>query len=350
MDAERQGCVLVFRLGSIGDTVVALPCFHGIARAYPNHRRVLLTNALTSRRASSAESVLDGTGLVNEVIYYPVGDFSPRQVLSLILKIRRMRPVILIYLAERPRVGPVVRDFAFFTAAGALRIVGLPWSRTLREGRVDAQTLEVEQEALRLARLLEGIVPVSLSPANWELRLSAAELAAADRLLRSMESTDPPLGIAPGAKIAAKDWGSDNWASLLRSQAAKCAGMGLVMVGAADERALCEDLAPLWKGPVLNLCGTLSPRETAAALRHCKLLVCHDSGPMHLAATQQTRCIALFGNYNRPRKWYPFGSGHRVVYEPKGVREITVPRVAAEIDRALVGEDPTAHSQPHPAG
>jgi ADP-heptose:LPS heptosyltransferase len=125
--------------------------------------------------------------------------------------------------------------------------------------------------------------------------------------------------------------------------------MGLVMVGAADERALCEDLAPLWKGPVLNLCGTLSPRETAAALRHCKLLVCHDSGPMHLAATQQTRCIALFGNYNRPRKWYPFGSGHRVVYEPKGVREITVPRVAAEIDRALVGEDPTAHSQPHPA-
>jgi ADP-heptose:LPS heptosyltransferase len=125
--------------------------------------------------------------------------------------------------------------------------------------------------------------------------------------------------------------------------------MGLVMVGAADERSLCAELAPLWAGPVLNLSGTLTPRETAAALRRCRLLVCHDSGPMHLAATQQTRCVALFGNYNRPRKWYPWGSGHRVVYEPGGIREITVPRVAAEIDIALVGEGLTTYARPHPA-
>jgi ADP-heptose:LPS heptosyltransferase len=90
---------------------------------------------------------------------------------------------------------------------------------------------------------------------------------------------------------------------------------------------------------VLNLSGTLTPRETAAALRRCRLLVCHDSGPMHLAATQQTRCVALFGNYNRPRKWYPWGSGHRVIYEPRGVREISVQRVADEIDGTLETQD-----------
>ena len=332
---ERQGCVLIFRLGSIGDTVVALPCFHAIARAYPGQRRVLLTNELTSKRASSAESVLDGTGLIDEVIYYPVGDFSPRQVASLIRKIRRIRPATLLYLAERPTAGPVYRDFAFFKAAGVPRIVGLPWNKGLRACRVDPRTQELEYEAERLARLLEDTLPVDLSPANWDLKLCAAELATAERWLDSIGPARPVLAIAPGAKIAAKDWGAGNWAALLKCVAAQFADMGLVLVGAADERALCADLAPLWQGPVLNLSGTLTPRETAAVLRRCRLLICHDSGPMHLAASQQTRCLALFGNTNRPRKWYPFGGGHRVIYEPRGVREITVQRVADELRSEL---------------
>jgi ADP-heptose:LPS heptosyltransferase len=350
MDAERQGCVLVFRLGSIGDTVVALPCFHAIARAYPHHRRVLLTNALTSKRASSAETVLDGTGLIDEVIYYPVGDFGPRQVLSLIRQIRRLNPALLFYLAERHSGGPVYRDFAFFAAAGVPKIVGLPWNKTLRDGRVDSHTLELEPEAQRLSRLVESTVPVSLSPDNWDLKLSAAELATADKSLSAIPGSDSLCAVAPGAKFAVKDWGADNWASLLKSWSTKHAGMGLVMIGAADEWALCEKLRPQWAGQSLNLCGELTPRETAAALRHCRLLVCHDSGPMHLAATQGTRCVALFGNYNRPRKWYPFGNGHRVIYEPKGVREITVSRVAVEIDSALGGEDLTPHARPRTVG
>jgi heptosyltransferase III len=121
----------------------------------------------------------------------------------------------------------------------------------------------------------------------------------------------------------------------LKSLASNYAGLPLIMVGAADERAPCDELAQHWAGPILNLCGILTPRETAAALRRCKLLVCHDSGPMHLAASQQTRCVALFGNHNRPRQWYPFGDAHIVIYEPRGVREIRVQRVASEIYRAL---------------
>ena len=36
--------VLIYRLGSLGDTVVALPCFHLIERTFPGAERVLLTN------------------------------------------------------------------------------------------------------------------------------------------------------------------------------------------------------------------------------------------------------------------------------------------------------------------
>ena len=67
-------------------------------------------------------------------------------------------------------------------------------------------------------------------------------------------------------------------------------------------------------GPVVNLCGKLTPRESAAAFERARMFVGHDSGPMHLAAAVQTPCVAIFAARNIPRVWFPFGEQHRVVY------------------------------------
>jgi ADP-heptose:LPS heptosyltransferase len=64
----------------------------------------------------------------------------------------------------------------------------------------------------------------------------------------------------------------------------------------------------------VNLCGKLTPRESAAAFRRARLFIGHDSGPMHLAAAVQTPCVAIFAARNKPRVWFPYGSQHRVVY------------------------------------
>ena len=56
---------------------------------------------------------------------------------------------------------------------------------------------------------------------------------------------------------------------------------------------------------------------------------------MHLAASQGTPCIALFGNLNRPRQWFPYGSHHAVKYEPNGVQHISVERVVDSVEAAI---------------
>ena len=40
--------VVIYRLGTLGDTIVALPCFHQIARVFPNAARIILTNEIPS--------------------------------------------------------------------------------------------------------------------------------------------------------------------------------------------------------------------------------------------------------------------------------------------------------------
>ena len=49
--------VLIYRLGSLGDTLVALPCFHLIERMFPGSERVLLTNFPVHAKAPAAAAV-----------------------------------------------------------------------------------------------------------------------------------------------------------------------------------------------------------------------------------------------------------------------------------------------------
>jgi hypothetical protein len=50
--------VLIFRLGSLGDTIVALPAFHLIARAFPDAERIVLTDEPRNAQESDPDGVL----------------------------------------------------------------------------------------------------------------------------------------------------------------------------------------------------------------------------------------------------------------------------------------------------
>jgi heptosyltransferase-3 len=333
----KQPNIVIFRIGSIGDSVVCLPCLHAIARAYPGHRRILLTNVPDSARAASAHSVLEGSGLIHQTLHFPLGLAKLGHTLALARCLRRLEPQALVYLAPRPTTLPVLRDILFFKAAGVRRVIGAPLDANKRRLRVDPATGELEFEAQRLARLLGDWIPVDLSRSNWSMCLSAAELATAAAHLAQLPPDLPLIGLSPGAKVAAKDWGEANWTALVERLNASALRLALVFFGAPDERALTERLASRWSGQHINLSGSLSPRESAAVLARCTALVCHDSGPMHLAASQGTACIALFGHYNKPRQWFPYGEGHRVLHEPRGIERIEVRTVVDALQDILQG-------------
>ncbi|HEV2278815.1 MAG TPA: hypothetical protein VGS02_11595, partial [Acidobacteriaceae bacterium] len=63
--------VLIYRLGSLGDTVVAVPALRLVERAFPDAQRFLLTNMPTHSNAPAAYAVLQGSGLIHGFIDYP---------------------------------------------------------------------------------------------------------------------------------------------------------------------------------------------------------------------------------------------------------------------------------------
>src|SRR5438093_55389 len=63
--------VLVFRVGQLGDTLIALPAIEAIRRRHPDDRLVLLTDRHPSdRKHVSSWEVLGPTGCFDSVLHY----------------------------------------------------------------------------------------------------------------------------------------------------------------------------------------------------------------------------------------------------------------------------------------
>ncbi len=310
--------VLIYRLGSLGDTVVALPALHLVARAFPEAERRMLTNVPVNAKAPAAAAVLGGMGLVQGYFRYAVGTRSLRELASLWWRIARWRPQALVYMAAARGVDAAVRDARFFRLCGIGWQIGVPLTEAMQENLRSGPDGTVEPEAARLARNLAELGDGRLEdPASWDLRLSSAERSKAVEALAPVAGK-PAIAVSVGTKVQSKDWGAENWRALLGELAGCYPGHALAMLGVGEESAASEAAAEGWRsaggGPVVNLCGRLAPRESAAVLAESRIFIGHDSGPMHLAAAVQTVCVAIFAARNKPRMWFPYGSQHRVVY------------------------------------
>jgi len=321
--------VLLYRLGSLGDMVVALPALHLVARAFPNAERRLLTNVPVSAKAAPAEAVLGGSGLVDGFVRYPLGTRSVWHLARLWWTLVRWRPEVVVYLAATRGVNAARRDARFFRLCGARRLVGVPVTEAMQQNLYGAVRgagyaaglfeVDLEPEAARLVRCVAELGASDVEDlANWDLRLSDDERQAAAWAIGEEALALRPIGVSVGTKVQAKDWGQENWRALLERVAAESPGRALVLVGAAEEAVASAYAAAGWRecggGMVVNLCGKLTPRQSAAALARVEIFLGHDSGPMHLAAAVGTPCVAVFAARNLPRQWFPVGSQHRVVY------------------------------------
>src|SRR3981189_1123208 len=90
--------VLIYRLGSLGDPLVAMPAFHLIARAFPDAERRLLTNFPVNAKAPPAAAILESTNLIPGYFRCAAGTRSPGELLTLWWQLRRWRPQALIYM------------------------------------------------------------------------------------------------------------------------------------------------------------------------------------------------------------------------------------------------------------
>src|SRR5258708_35311524 len=258
--------VLIYRLGSLGDTLIALPALHLIARAFPDAERRLLTNFPVNVKAPPAAAILENTNLIHGYFRYAARTRSPRELLSLWWQLLRWRPQVLIYMGPARGVESARRDARFFRLCGISRLIGVPVTEDMQRNRWQESEQALEPEGERLARNLAELGNAHLeAPASWDLHLPDSEHAQAKAVL-SPAAGHPILAVSVGTKVQSKDWGRDNWRALLDRLAALYSNHALALCGASEESEASEFAADGWwqnsRGPVVNLSALLPPPAT----------------------------------------------------------------------------------------
>lgn len=300
-------------MGSLGDTIMSLPCFHKISEYYEDDEIYLLTSKSPHLKETSIESILGSTFKFQQVLNYPLGTRNPLILTSLLLKLRSLGIDTIINLSESRGKIAITRDCLFFKLAGIPNLIGFS---TLKEDisvSLDKETNLFEWEAKRLSRRISSLGSLDLQLEKyWDLHFTKDELKLAENAIISLKD-HPLIAIAPGAKIQAKDWGSYNWEELIKNLSSNLPSWKAIFIGSLDEYNLGEKCSQQWPNS-LNLCGKLSPRVSAAVLSKASIFIGHDSGPMHLAACVGVPCIAIFSARNLPMQWFPRGSRNKIIY------------------------------------
>jgi ADP-heptose:LPS heptosyltransferase len=335
--AHQPHCILVYQMGSIGDTVVTIPALKAIRRHYGPDTEICLLHETRREVNTTPADLLAGSSEVDRFLSYPFAKKKGRKLLSAAVlwwHLWHEHFQAVVYLAPSQRTAKQVRrDMRFFRWCRIPRFIGFRAFPEEYLYPVDLDSLpgRVAHEALcRLERLrLDGIdVSIETDISLPVLRLPQHDLDKALQWLglKRQKPGKMLVGICPGAKKPANFWPVQRFIEIGR-RLAENGKYELMVVGGPKEAQTGDKMVKAW-GEGLNAAGQFSVLRSAALLSQCAFIIGLDTGTTHLAAALGTPCVALYGAQENPGRWEPLGEGHIVLRKKvpcAGCRLIMIP-------------------------
>ncbi len=291
--------ILIVKLHALGDFVIATPAIRRLKETLPQTRLDLLTTEWTAPAAV-------GNPDLNQIIAAPDSLFfkpkpaSGAPLLSLLYKLRRRSYDAAVIFHVHPAID------AFIALAGI--------SRRFRFGRKAAGRCvlldEDRHSALTNCELVDEALseltgrreePARLADLRYRWFIQEEEKRTASLLLGevglepgSFISVFPGGGSNPGADGLEKRWGLAHFQSLVQRITRELPYAVALMGGNSDVEAAEQVKKAVGEG-VVNLCGQLPMRISAAVMAQSTAAVSNDSGPLHIAAAVGVPCVGLFG-------------------------------------------------------
>lgn len=342
-DEDVKG-ILVLEYWHLGDIVMQLPFLQNLRLHYPNAHIVLLASP-------KGAALITDRSIVDEIIVTRVpwaehysrwkkyNPFSKLWIdLHRTLRTLRARGFDLAFASRAD-----LRDNFMLWFLNIRRRVGYSYGGggLFLTDRVspDLQNPHQSNRSLQLLRHL-GKPVLEQQP---HLHLSPEERREAKRLMENLGVApgDFLVAVHPGARSPIRQWGQEHFAAVARSLRDNFQ-VKIVWFEDPQESQNIKD------SQFLRL--SLPLRKFMAVLSHCNLLICNDSGPMHIATALDVPVVAVFGP-GEPAWFGPLGSKNQIVIrsgfwcrpcldycrfdEPYCIRTVQVEDVYAASEKAV---------------
>ncbi|HKQ53060.1 MAG TPA: glycosyltransferase family 9 protein [Pyrinomonadaceae bacterium] len=334
--------VLVVRLRSIGDTVLATASLDALRRFLPEARIDVLLESWVA-------PVLAGFDAVDDVVTVERGSTASRARVA--RRLRGARYDVAYNLHGGTTATLLTR------ATGAKHRVGYAsyqYSRLYNHAAPPSSTLwgreKTHSAEQQLALLGWTGVPVSDRPRTRLVVTERAAMSVSERLRAAQVDEARPLALVhPAAAFETKQWAAANFARVAEDLSAR--GFQVIATAAPNERQVVTELIEHAASRIVSFTDLSLPEVTALAARS-RLFVGNDSGIAHIASAVRVPSVVIFGSSNVAH-WRPWANGPaEVVREelpcqpcpgytcaefdaPECIRRVKVESVLAALQRVI---------------
>jgi len=293
--------ILVVNVNWVGDVLFSTPFLQALRGNFPDS----FIACLVVPRCSE---VLEGNPYLNELLIYDEKGLH-RSLFGKWRFVRSLRRYQFdrVYLLHRS----FTRRVLVFLAGIPERIgYAIKWGGFLLTEKILSPVSEVHKVDYFL-----GLLPREGrgESRDYTLRVGGEDNEAIRRLLetKGVKQDERFMALCPGGNWDQKRWPAERFAAL-GDQLIRRYRQKVVITGELKDLSLGEKIAFMMQEKPLLLCGETSLKQLAALLSRATVVITNDSGPMHVAQSQGTKVIALFGPTS-PHLTGPAGTRPKVI-------------------------------------
>ncbi len=294
-DKGRIKRILLLRHDRIGDMVLSTGVFKALKRAYPDVFIIVLASG-------SNKEVLQNNPDIDEVLVY-------KGLLWFLKEVRRRKPdlaVDLFYTYEfktaflayisgaKYRLG--------FENAGRQVFFNIKGADTRRPCSMQGHLTELISNLGVGSEGMEPVIYLSEEEALW-----ARKYLVASRI----DKFAPKVAMHPGGFYLSQRWQADGFAEAGRKIIEKFRA-NIIIIGDRKEEDLIEKIKKqIGSGNVFALYD-LPLRQVISILSQCDMLLCNNSGLLHVASVLKIPTVSTMGPTD-PLLWQPYGKNNIVI-------------------------------------
>ena len=288
IDQDNIKNILIIRSGALGDVIMTTPFIRSVRKNYPHAKISYLVGEWSA-------SVLKNNPFIDEVITFNDNIINKKRFFGIVTLIKKvkLKKFDTAFILDKSYLWNL---FAFFS--GIVYRIGFD-----RDGEGFPNTINVpfDGKKYELEYNLDLLKKMRLKIIDTKMELfpSQSDFEKAKEIIRKTKGI--VIGIAPGGaknpgqEMAEKRWPREKYLELIKKLTTH-KNISIMLFGGPTDTDIGKFIElNTQKKRMINLIGKTNLHQSYLLMKKCKVVITHDSGPLHLAAASGTKIIALFG-------------------------------------------------------
>ena len=278
--------ILIIDLNLLGDTIVFLPTLINVRKSWPDAQLTYITTRM-------GKEITEDLNLIDQIWTTSHSDIKKLfNFIHWLWAIRKEKFDLVLTSCDTPsRVALMLFLSGIPTRVGFTNAKSnwfynhrVSYSRSCHQAELNLQSLKC------LGQSTELVKP--------ELRINDSDRKVVDSLLKekNIGPADLLISIHPGSKRLSRRWSLERFGELANHLIDRY-NAKIVCIGSNQEKDLSGSLRSLIKKKnyFIDMVGQTTVKQLACLIQQCAVLICHSTGPFHLAVLLGVPTVSLWG-------------------------------------------------------